>query len=172
MNRAEVRLILITAPLLDAEEQSTSSLCEMLGVAVPVAWPPAYHDAGVRGWFRAQIEGNPDVTRWLARYVVATIDGTPTLVGTAGYKGPPDADGGVEIGYSIVDAYHRRGIGLATVRQLVDDAFADPRVRSVTAETPMTFAASRGLLERSGFMLTGQRHDAEEGELALYRVSR
>jgi RimJ/RimL family protein N-acetyltransferase len=172
VNRADVRLVTFSAPALDAEEQSPHALGEMLGVAVPQAWPPAYHDAGVRGWFRAQLEGNPAAAKWLGRYVVATIDGHPTLVGTAGYKGPPDANGAVEIGYSIVEAYHRRGIGLAMVRQLVDAAFADPHVQCVRAETPLTFEASRGLLERSGFALTGTRIDPEEGELALYEIAR
>ena len=65
----------------------------------------------------------------------------------------------VEIGYSIVEAFHRRGIASAAMAQLVDRAFADPRVEVVTAETPVTFTASRGLLEKCGFTLTGTRTD-------------
>ena len=42
------------------------------------------------------------------------------------------------------------------------------RVTVVTAETPVAFAGSRGLLEKCGFVLTGTRSDPEEGELALY----
>ena len=79
----------------------------------------------------------------------------------------------VEIGYSIVEAFQRRGIASAAIAQLVDRAFADPRVEVVTAETPVTFTASRGLLEKCGFALTGTRTDPEDGELALYaRTSR
>lgn len=173
MSRATaVRLIEMTVDTLGAEERSTDELCAMLGAVVPSDWPPLYHDAGVRAWFRTKLEADPRLARWLGRYIVATIDDQPTLVGTAGYKGAPEAAGAVEIGYSIVEAYHRRGIGLATVRQLIDDAFADPQVRSVAAETPVSFSASRGLLERSGFALTGIRSDPEEGELAIYTVTR
>jgi ribosomal-protein-alanine N-acetyltransferase len=167
-----VQLIEMSLGTLAAEDASVSDLGALLGVDVPAGWPPLYHDAGVRGWFGAQLAANDAAARWLGRYVVATIDGNPTLVGTAGYKGAPDAAGAVEIGYSIVQAYHRRGIGLETVRQLIDDAFADPRVRSISAETPVTFVASRGLLERSGFALTGTRSDAEDGELAIYSIAR
>lgn len=168
----EVRLIALSVSALDAEERSVGELGALLDVAVPPDWPPLYHDAGVRAWFRAKLLADPDAAGWLGSYVAATIDDTWTLVGTAGYKGPPDAAGQVEIGYSIVATCQRRGIGLAAVRQLVDRAFADTRVRTVTAETPVTFAASRGLLERSGFALTGKRLDPEEGELALYGIGR
>jgi [ribosomal protein S5]-alanine N-acetyltransferase len=167
-----VRLIEMSLGALAAEDGSTADLGAVLGVDVPADWPPLYHDAGVRDWFSAQLAADAAAATWLGRYVVATIDGKPTLVGTAGYKGAPDVTGAVEIGYSIVEAYHRRGIGLATVRQLIDDAFADARVRSISAETPVTFSASRGLLERSGFALTGQRHDPEEGELVIYAITR
>ena len=87
-------------------------------------------------------------------------------------KGPPDATGTVEIGYSVVEAYHRRGIGTEVVRELVSRAFGDARVQRVTAETPLSFEASRGLLEKNGFRLAGQRTDPEEGELALYEIVR
>jgi RimJ/RimL family protein N-acetyltransferase len=172
MSEMVVRFAPLSAAALDAEERSAHKLCEFLGVAAPSDWPPLYHDAGVRAWFRARLNADPSVARWLGRYVIATIDGEPTLVGTAGYKGHPDAAGAVEIGYSIVQSCQRRGIGLAAVRQLVDDAFADPRVRTVSAETPVTFSASRGLLERGGFALTGKRLDPDEGELALYSIVR
>lgn len=168
----EVRLIALSISALDAEESSVDELGALLDVAVPLDWPPLYHDGDVRAWFRAKLLADPEAAGWLGSYVAATIDDTPTLVGTAGYKGPPDAAGGVEIGYSIVASCQRRGIGLAAVRQLVGRAFADPRVRRVTAETPVTFVASRGLLERSGFALTGKRLDPEEGELALYEIVR
>ena len=172
MNQADVRLIEFSVSALQAEERSARELCDALGVAAPSEWPPPFHDAGARAWFRAQLEAQPGAAAWLGRYVVASIDGQSTLVGTAGYKGPPNADGAVEIGYSIVEAYHRRGIGLVMVRQLVDDAFADPRVRIIMAETPVTFAASRGLLERSGFALAKTRIDPEDGELAVYDIVR
>lgn len=173
MSRAsEVRLVEMSISALDAEDGSVGELAALLDVAVPSGWPPLYHDAGVRAWFRARLLADPDAAGWLGYYVIATLDGVPTLVGSAGYKGPPDAAGMVEVGYSIVEAYRRQGIAFAALRQLVDRAFADARVRTVTAETPVTFAASRSLLERSGFALTGKRIDPEEGELALYGIVR
>ena len=167
-----VRLIAFSVPALDAEDRTAAALCEVLGVAAPPEWPPLFNDAGVRRWFREQLVANPAAADWLGYYIVADIGGAETLVGTGGYKGPPDGEATVEIGYSIIVPYHRRGIGSATVGQLVERAFADPLVTRVTAETPVTFTASRGLLEKCGFGLAGQRTDPEDGELALYSIGR
>jgi RimJ/RimL family protein N-acetyltransferase len=157
-----------TPALLLAEDISAASLCALLGVAEPPSWPPLFNDADSRAWFRRKLEADPSVVGWLGFYVIAEIDGRATLAGSAGFKGPPNDDGMVEIGYSIVDAFQRRGIAKAAVNELVRRAAADPRVKLITAETPVTFTASRGLLERCGFVLTGTRTDPEEGELALY----
>ena len=166
------RLVRFSVDLLEAEARSTGALCAMLQVAEPGSWPPPFNDAGVRDWFLDQLRSDAERARWLGYYVISSVDGAETLVGTAGYKGPPVADGKVEIGYSLVGAYHRRGIGSEVVGQLVSGAFSDPRVRRVTAETPMSFGGSRGLLEKCGFRLTGQKLDPEEGELALYEYVR
>lgn len=173
MSRAsDVRLVEMSLGALDAEAASAGDLGALLGAVVPSDWPPPYHDAGVRAWFRARLVADRDAAGWWGWYVVATVDGAQILVGTAGYKGPPDATGIVEVGYSIVESYRRRGIASAALRQLLDRAFDDPRVSVVKAETPVTFAASRGLLGHCGFALTGTRTDAEEGELALYEIAR
>jgi RimJ/RimL family protein N-acetyltransferase len=167
-----VRLVQFSVGALEEEARSIDDLCSMLLVAAPVSWPPPFSDDAVRDWFLRQLRDNPDKGRWLGAYVIAAVDGVETLVGTAGYKGPPDATGTVEIGYSVVEAHHRRGIGTEVVRELVSRAFGDARVLRVTAETPLSFEASRGLLEKSGFRLAGQRTDPEEGELALYEIVR
>jgi [ribosomal protein S5]-alanine N-acetyltransferase len=162
-----------TPALLSAEDVSAAALCGILGVAEPPDWPPLFNDADTRAWFRQKLESDPSSKGWLGFYVVAEIGERPTLVGTAGFKGPPNADGIVEIGYSIVETFQRRGIASAAVAQLVDRAFADPRVEVVSAETLVTLDASRGLLEKCGFTLTGTRTDPDEGEIALYaRTSR
>lgn len=166
------RLIVFSVPALDAEASSVGALCDLLRVSQPIDWPPPFGDAGVRNWFRQLLLANPADAAWFGYYIVSEIDGGETLVGTAGYKGPPGPSGMVEIGYSIVPAYHRMGIGKAAVDTLVTVAFADSRVRCVTAETPTDFLASRGLLEKCGFRSAGTRVDPEDGELALYAIGR
>ncbi|MBK8085476.1 MAG: GNAT family N-acetyltransferase [Devosia sp.] len=165
------RLVTFSVALLDAEANSTGELCALLDVAEPADWPPPLNDAGVRDWFRGQLRADPERARWLGSYIVSVVDGIETLVGTGGYKGPPDASGTVEIGYSVVPAYQRRGIGTAAVDELVRRAVAHPGVRGVVAETPTRFEASRGLLEKCGFRMVGRRTDTEEGELVRYEIA-
>ena len=166
------RLEVFSIESLDAEERSEAAISALLGVAPPAHWPPPFNDAAVRRWFRGQLQADPLLAPWLGYYIVSAVAGRDTLVGMAGFKGPPDAAGTVEIGYSLVDAYHRRGIGSAAVGLLVQKAFADPRVRLVRAETPEDFSGSRGLLEKCGFALAGRRSDPEDGALVVYEFRR
>lgn len=168
----DIRLSPISVATLDAEEQGPEVLGAQLGARPAAGWPPPGYDPGVRNWFRRRLRDDPGSGQWLGSYIVADIDGLDTLVGTAGYKGPPDAEGRVEIGYGLVEACRGRGIGTAAVQALLATAFADQRVTAVLAETSVASAASRRLLEKCGFLQVGQRRDEEEGDLALYQVCR
>ena len=50
-------------------------------------------------------------------------------VGRAGFHGPPDDAGMVEVGYSIDPQYRRQGYARAALRALVDRATREPGVR-------------------------------------------
>lgn len=82
--------------------------------------------------------------------------GRPILVGTAGYKGPPSADGTVELGYGIVSEYQRRGFASEATRGMVARAFRFPSVRRVIAETLPELTPSIGVLQKCGFRLIGE----------------
>jgi RimJ/RimL family protein N-acetyltransferase len=166
------RLVQFSVASLDTQAKSIDALCALMAVEPPPDWPPEFFDAAVLDWFRSQLLADPALAPWLGHYIVHECDGRDTLVGTAGYKGPPDADGAVEIGYAILGAYHRRGIGIAAVAILLAQAFADTRVRLVVAETPVENLASRGLLQKAGLRCVGTRSDPEDGELAVYQIHR
>jgi ribosomal-protein-alanine N-acetyltransferase len=78
-----------------------------------------------------------------------------TLIGSAGYKGPPSADGMVEVGYGIVRDHQRQGYASEAVRGLVAHAFALPTVRRVIAETLPELIPSIGVLRKCGFRFIG-----------------
>jgi len=88
---------------------------------------------------------------WL---VVRRADGQ--ILGDIGTHGPPGSEGSVEIGYSLAPSARGQGIGTAAVSALVTRLAAIPRIRQVTAVTGAGNTASRRLLERQGFRLTGQ----------------
>ena len=161
-------VIATTLPMLDAEEVGGDALAALLGVEPPASWPPIYNDQDTRDWIRGMIARNPGEPGYGSWYIVA--DGR--LVGNAGFKGPPDADGLVEIGYSVVEAYQRKGYGSAAIALLVSFAFRDPRVTAVTAETIPELVASQAVLTRSGFALVGRTPNEEFGEILRYSRTR
>jgi [ribosomal protein S5]-alanine N-acetyltransferase len=73
-----------------------------------------------------------------------------TVIGDAGFKGPPNTEGVVDIGYSIIEQEHQRGYGLETARALVDWALRQPTVKAVTASCLLENVASIRILEKLG----------------------
>lgn len=166
-----VRLVPATISHLDLEEISGEDLAITLGVGSPPSWPPEYNDAATRAWVREALRAHPEDAAWYAWYVIATIDETATLAGICGFKGPPDAERAVEIGYSIVPQLRRRGLATAAVRLLCHRAFA-LGVTMVTAETLPSLIGSQGVLIKTGFRRFATYEDAEAGEIWRYRLDR
>jgi RimJ/RimL family protein N-acetyltransferase len=135
----------------------TSELASSLGVSVPATWPPMFLDAPSLTYTLERLAEGPDQAGWWLYFVVLKdAAGGRTLIGSGGYKGPPSADGTVEVGYGIVSDHQRRGYASEATRALVARAFAVPRVRRVIAETLPELTPSIGVLEKCGFRLTGE----------------
>ena len=97
--------------------------------------------------------GGPDDGGW---FVVLSDDGGDRVVGDLGTFGPPDDDGLVEIGYGLAAPYRGRGLGTEAVGTFVDWLVTAPGVRVVVARVEVGNEASRRLLARIGFDLTGE----------------
>ncbi len=85
------------------------------------------------------------------------------VVGSAGFKGPPDDHGVVEIAYGIAHAFQGRGYATEAADACTAFAFADGRVRLVRAHTLPSRNASTRVLEKCGFTWTGEVEDPEDG---------
>jgi len=79
--------------------------------------------------------------------------------------------GVVEIGYGIASSRRGRGFATAAVAVLLDIIKADSRVRTVAAETAVANSASQRVLEKNGFIRTGERTDAEDGPLSCWQAA-
>jgi len=89
------------------------------------------------------------------------------LVGLCSYRRPPNG-GEVEIGYGVAES--RRGRGHATrAVEAMAAASKSAVVRALLAETSVASAASGRVLENNGFVTTGNRIDAEDGEVLMWR---
>jgi RimJ/RimL family protein N-acetyltransferase len=92
-------------------------------------------------------------------------------VGRAGYHGPPDAAGMVEVGYSIDPQYRRRGYARAALLWLLDRAATEPDVSTVRATVSPDNEASRNLVLSEGFTAVGEQWDEEDGLEIVYEVA-
>jgi len=91
--------------------------------------------------------------------IVHKIDNV--LIGMCGFAGPPDSDRVVEIAYSIAPAYQGKGYATEAAMALVNFAFGSGRATTVCAHTLPKVNASTCVLEKCGFMKTGEITDSE-----------
>ena len=157
------RLALIpgTVELLSAELKGLGAFREKLGVDVPQTWPPDLYERPAIEFMANYLKENADASGWGPWYLVLrNNEGKPeTLVGTCGYKGKPLPDGTVEIGYSILAEYQRKGYATEAAKALIDRAFSYPEVNRVIAETFPELLPSIRVLEKNGFVLIGTGSD-------------
>lgn len=157
---------------LAAEDVSGAALAARLGVHPPPDWPPENNGPEVRAWFRSGMTAHPDRSGWWCWYVVAHAVELDVLVGSAGFKGPPDATGVAEIGYAILAPFRGHGYAGAAVTLLTDAAFADPAVTAIIAHTAPTGEASHSVLRRAGFTRDGEAIDPDDGPVWRWRLER
>jgi RimJ/RimL family protein N-acetyltransferase len=93
---------------------------------------------------------------------IAWLGDAPVAMG--GFKGTPDRDNTVEIGYLTFEAHQGQGHATAMAAFLVQVA-EEQRVQSVTAHTLMEINASTRVLEKNGFARDGFGHDDDVGEV-------
>jgi RimJ/RimL family protein N-acetyltransferase len=148
-----MRLVRPGPALLDAAVAGDEPLAAALGHAVVPGWAT----------FRGALEHTRDTgvgdPRWGPCFFVAGEP--PALVGWGGYKGPPDADGTVEIGYEIAASCRGRGLATDAARTMVTEAFADPAVHRVIAHTLPEHNASNHILRKLGFVFAGDALDRD-----------
>ena len=147
---ARLTLIPATVESLQADLTNATALGELLGARVPANWPPDLYDHDPIVWTIHQLTTRPEAAGWLLYYFAEKSVPVRTLVGCGGYKGPP-LDGTLEIGYSILEQYRRRGYASEATQALVDRAFADPGVERVIAETLPGLDPSIGVMLKCGF---------------------
>lgn len=73
-----------------------------------------------------------------------------TVIGDAGFKGLPNAEGEVDIGYAIIAQAQNRGYAQETAKSLINWAFQQPAVKAVTARCLLDNAPSARVLVKLG----------------------
>jgi [ribosomal protein S5]-alanine N-acetyltransferase len=163
-----MELVAATGALAHAAAFEFAGLGEMLRARVPSDWPPEIM-RDVMEFFASHAASHEHELGWGAWYLVSKDTHGRVVVGTCGFKGPPKEDGSVEVGYSILPAFQRRGLGSEATRRLISWAFEGAvgagtgtggnwgRVERVYAETfpDPKYEASRRVMIKCGMSYAG-----------------
>jgi RimJ/RimL family protein N-acetyltransferase len=115
-----------------------------------------------------QIADSPSDAPWVTRFVLVPGEAAP--VGLAGFHGPPDEAGMVEIGYRIDPTQRRRGYARQSLETLLVVACAHPDVHIVRATISPDNHASLSLVKGYGFTEVGEQWDDEDGLEIIFEV--
>jgi [ribosomal protein S5]-alanine N-acetyltransferase len=164
-----LRLVAITTEMLTAEHNGDAvGLGSLLRAKLTQEWPPVDWEPHVYRIIQKQYDEWPGSFGW-HRYVV--LDGglgrSRTLVGAIG--GFPKAQGDVEIGYSTLPGFQRRGYATASAQRLVEWLLTQEGVESVSAQTYPRVPESIKVMERCGMRFVG---DGDDPGTVRYRRGR
>lgn len=165
MPAPQVRLPLLGPRALEAlVRHDLAAASRAAGVALP-AWFP---EQELLWTLRlGQVAGEPGHAPWLTRVVLD--DATGAAVGLAGFHGPPDERGMVEVGYEISPEHRRRGYARAAVGWLMGYA-RDHGATVVRAAVAPGNTPSLGLIAQLGLVQVGEQIDEIDGlELVFER---
>ena len=150
-----LRLVAITPAMLKADEAANGSLAKILGAQVTTEWPPEHWEPHVYHFIEKQYVDEPHTRGW-HRYMV--LQGRhATLIGAVG--GFPKLEGDVEIGYSTIPSFQRKGYGTEAAQALVEWLLTQQDVKSVSAQTYPRLPESIKVMERCGMTYVGPGED-------------
>jgi len=163
-----VRIVQLTAPVFRALASGDLTAANR---ASPV--PLSAYFAGPEWrsvWQRRskQVDEDPASAAWVTG--VIWDEQRQVSVGRAGYHGPPDQAGMVEIGYAVDPANRRRGYARAALEALLARAAREPRVRTVRVTISPDNVASYQLASQYGFTQVGEQWDDEDGLEIIYEL--
>lgn len=137
-----------------------------IGATVPADMPIDL--ASFLGYRIPQIVADPAVQPWIGRAIVLDDGDGRRVIGSAGFHGPPDDEGRVEVGYRVSAEHRRQGVATEVVRALFDWANREHGVTRFRASTAPENIASQGVLAKFGFRRVGVQMDEDDGEELVF----
>jgi ribosomal-protein-alanine N-acetyltransferase len=161
-----VRFLSLSVPVLQALVAGDRALAStLLGVQLSDFF---VHESGWLWRVRLpQVLDDPESAAWIAR---AAVNDAGDVVGFAGFHGPPDGAGMVEVGYSVEPAFRRQGYARAMLAALLQRARDEPGVFTFRATIAPDNIASLATIAGFGFREVGEQDDPEDGLEIIYEV--
>lgn len=93
------------------------------------------------------------------------------VIGGMGLGGHPNPDGETMVGYMIGEGFKNQGYASEALKHLLSWAFTNPKLKAVLALTPLENIPSHRVLEKNGFIQTGQKEE-EDMPVNVWRLER
>ena len=161
-----LKLVPLGRPLLEAFTYSRTEFARLLAAHIPTEWPVAPE---LIPFVLSQLDNVPQAAEWLPWAIIDLQ--TDWLVGDAGFKGLPDAQGGCEIGYSVISSFRQRGFATEAVAGIIAWVRHIRFIRLVHAETLASNRPSQRVLEKNGFVFAGDYNHSTDGLMRRYELS-
>ena len=145
--RLSLRPLPVAAGLLLQEDRGAAAA--MIGASLALDWPLA----DLLDALPAQAAATSGAEPFGIWVMIEAATGT--VVGDIGFMGQPDADGAIEMGYSVVPDRRRRGYAGEALAPMLAWAAQQPGVRTVTARCDPDKEASIHILRGAGFVRVG-----------------
>lgn len=94
------------------------------------------------------------------------------LIGTGGFKGKPDKNGTVEIGYEIAEEYREQGYATEMVGAFIRFAFHHQYIHKVVAHTLEEYDSSVKVLQKNGMQFAGNINTPGKDTLWKWEITR
>jgi RimJ/RimL family protein N-acetyltransferase len=158
-----LELVSMSVPFMEAlARKDLAAASTEIGATVP-AWLADELENFLK-YRLGQLRLDPSIRVWLGRAMVLTEpDGTRRVVGSIGFHGPPDAEGRLEVGYSVDPPYRRRGYARESVKALFDWAHRAHGITRFVASISPGNEPSLRLTAAYGFRKVGEQMDEIDG---------
>lgn len=156
-----LEVIAVTPAIARADASNRASLPNLLSARVESDWPPELLSDHLEE-FAQLLENDSTQVGWSGWYFVVD-EGAPderVLIGSGGFL-PPDRDGTVLIGYSLLPKYEGRCYATEAMRAILDWAIANGRVARFAALTFPHLTKSIRVLTKLGFECVGAGNEPD-----------
>ena len=155
-------LVALSPAVLDAILAGRRGEAERLaGFLLPEDWPDE-HDARFLQLRLGQLSSNPEWQEWLARAMVLRTPGRP-MAGHIGFHGPPSVVGRAEMGYTVLQAFRRKGYATEAATAMIGWARAQHEVMRFYLSIAPDNDVSLAMAAKLGFRKVGEQIDEEDG---------
>ncbi|MFN8671122.1 MAG: GNAT family protein [Candidatus Sericytochromatia bacterium] len=166
METKNIKLILCDENILKKALEGNNELSLYLNLEVPNNWTE-FGELPIQ--YALEKLNDPKELGWWTYFPIHKKDNK--LIGTCGYKGSPNSENTVELGYEIIPDYRNKGFATEITNLLIDNAFSKG-VKKIIAHTLAEYNPSTKVLAKCNFIKTQEIPDEEHGIIWKWELKR